>query len=136
MPRGESNVLYTSLSREGAMAELTYHWGMLSPLPSKPAVINRIQVDITSSLRILRSDFDRLGISESDYEQPNHDRMQKIGAIVAFLGCHGLIVPSARWLCENLIIFTENLPSLDALELLEVNEIDWQSWGKKNNLLE
>lgn len=136
MPKGERSVLYTALSRDGALAELTFHWGMLDPLPSKPAVLSRIKVGLDSSLRILSSDFERLGVSESETNKPNYDQMQKIGAAVAFLGCHGLIVPSARWSCENLVIFTENLPNLDALVLEEKSEVDWQTWGKENNLLE
>ena len=39
------------------------------------------------------------------YESVNYHRTQEIGAAVAFLGCDGLMVPSARWDCENLVLF-------------------------------
>jgi len=135
MPRGEANVLYTALSRDGALAELTYHWGMLSPLPSKPAVLSRIDVNISSSLRVLRTDFAALGVDESRYEELDYSRMQEVGAALAFLEYHGLIVPSARWGCENLIVFTDNLDSDDNLNFLDAEEVDWQQWGKEKEVL-
>ena len=135
MPRGENSVLYTSLSRDGALAELSFHWGMLTPLPSKPAVLSRIKVEMKSSMRLLHADLKKFGINETEYQQLNYDKMQKIGAAVAFLDCHGLIVPSARWSCENLIIFTDNLHESEDLVVAEVEEVNWQQWGKENQLI-
>lgn len=135
MPRGESSVLYTSLSRDGALAELAYHWGLLSPLPSKPAVVNRLQVKIGGCLRIVRTKFPALGINENEYSTRNYGRMQSIGAAAALLDCHGLVVPSARWSTENLVIFTDNLDADDLLESVNEEEVDWQQWARSENLL-
>ena len=135
MPKGESSVLYTSLDRDAALAELTFHWGMLNPLPSKPAVVSRIQVSLDSSLRILRTDFPSLGINEVDYDKLNYVQMQKVGAAAAFLDCQGLIVPCARWSCENLIIFTDNLASVGIISIVDEAEVDWQRWGRENSRL-
>ena len=135
MPKGESSVLYTALSADGALAELTFHWGMLNPLPSKPAVLSRIKVEIADSLRILRVELETLGVDEQQLLGLDYDRMQKIGAAAAFLDCHGLIVPSARWSGENLIIFTENLHDAEVLDIEDANEVDWQQWGRDNKFL-
>lgn len=51
-PRDHCPVLYTSLEREGALAEIAFHWGKLTPLPSKPVLINRIKVSAERSLRL------------------------------------------------------------------------------------
>ena len=136
MPKGENGVLYTSLLPDGALAELVFHWGMLSPLPSKPAVLSHLRVDLTETLRILRVDLAALDVDEHQYLSTHYDAMQKIGAAVAFLGCDGLIVPSARWSDENLVIFTENLKGMDTLSIEETKEVDWQKWGRENNLLD
>ena len=136
MPRNEMNVLYTSLVEDGAMAELAYHWGMLVPRPSKPAILSRIKADLPQSIRILRTDFETLGISEHEYQQMNYEKMQKIGHASAFLEVHGLMVPSARWDCDNLIIFTDNIMHLEPLELISEKEVDWIRWGEENNVFD
>lgn len=38
----------------------------------------------------------------------NLGQTQQIGTAVQFLGFDGLIVPSARWECKNLVLFTNN----------------------------
>lgn len=135
MPKGERSVLYTSLSRDGALAELAFHWGMLSPLPSKPAVLSRINVDLKDTLCLLRVDLTSLGVDEQHFSSINYKTMQNVGAAVAFLGCHGLIVPSARWLSDNLIVFTENLDDAEALSVAEADEVDVLKWGRDKELI-
>jgi len=34
MPRDEGPILYTSLLREGALAEIAFHWSQLTPMPT------------------------------------------------------------------------------------------------------
>ena len=127
--------MYTSLSRDGALAELSFHWGMLTPLPSKPAVLSRIKAEMESSMRLLHTDLQNFGINDTEYQQLNYNKMQEIGAAVAFLDCHGLIVPSARWPCENLVIFTDNLHETEDLVVAEVEEVNWQQWGRDNKFI-
>lgn len=81
-------------------------------------------------LRLLRADLEALDVDMKQYQSVNYYRTQEIGAAVAFLGCDGLIVPSARWSCENLVIFTENHSLTSKLEVLSSEEIDWQSWAQ------
>ena len=107
-PKGDLAVLYTSLVREGALAEIAFHWGQMTPLPSKPATLYRLGVATQRSLRLIRADLADLGVSSDLYHTVAYHRTQEIGAAVAFLGCDGLMVPSARWNCENLVIFADN----------------------------
>ena len=136
MRRGEASVLYTALSRDGAIAELTYRWGMLTPQPSGPAAVSELKIDLESSIRIVRANFEILGIDEKNYAVLHYTRMQEIGAAAAFLELHGIIVPSARWQNENLIVFTDNLGAMDSLEVVKTEDVDWQAWGKENGLLD
>lgn len=129
-PRGLVPVLYTSLLREGALAEISYHWSQLTPRPSKPVVLHRLGVSVERPLRLLRADLEELDVDMERYESVNYHRTQEIGAAVAFLECDGLIVPSARWSCENLVIFTENHRLTSKLEILSSEEIDWQTWAQ------
>lgn len=129
-PKGLVPVLYTSLLREGALAEITYHWSQLTPRPSRPAVLHRLGISADRRLRLLRTDLEELGVDAEHYESVNYRRTQEIGAAVAFLGCDGLIVPCARWDCENLVLFTENHALENRLEVLSSEEIDWQIWAQ------
>jgi RES domain len=134
-PRGVVSVLYTSLLREGALAEISFHWTQLTPLPSKPAVIHRLVVSAERRLRLLWADLEELDVDMTRHESVNYHRTQEIGAAVAFLGCDGLIVPSARWSCENLVVFAENHSWTSKIEVLSSEEIDWQAWAQHAGLL-
>jgi RES domain-containing protein len=129
-PKGLVPVLYTSLLREGALAEISYQWSQLTPPPSRPALLHRLGVSAERRLRLLRADLEALDVDMKRYESVNYHCTQEIGAAVAFLGCDGLLVPSARWSCENLIIFTENHPLTSKLEVLSSEEIDWRNWAQ------
>ncbi len=69
-------------------------------------------------------------------EAPNYARTQEVGAAVAFIGCDGLIVPSARWACDNLILFTDNLAMDVEFEIQDVEEVHWQDWARSVGLIE
>ena len=132
-PRGECSILYTSLTREGALAEIVYHWRMLDPLPSKPATLATIKSKTTSTLKLIEADITGLGVEPYEYDQINNLRTQEIGAAINFLGCDGLIAPSARWNCENLMLFFDNLHSDTDIELVTTEEVDWQTWSRENS---
>lgn len=130
--RDGSAVLYTSLSEEGALAELSFHWSQLNPMPSKPAVLHRLRVTARRSLRLIMADLNTLGVDENDFTSLSYRRCQEIGEAVNFLECDGLIVPSARWDCENLVLFTEHHSIEEELSIEESKEVDWLSWAKSN----
>lgn len=44
MPKGAASVLYTSLDRDGALAEIAFHWSQLDPMPSKPVLLHTLEV--------------------------------------------------------------------------------------------
>lgn len=129
-PQDGPAVLYTSFERNGALAEIAYHWSQFDPRPTKPAMLHHLGVQSNRTLRLIRSDLSGLGIGSSEYDIPNYSRTQEVGAVVAFIGCDGLIIPSARWDCENLVLFTDNLAMDIALELKASEEVDWQLWAR------
>jgi len=75
-----------------------------------------------------------LGVPESEYATINLARTQQIGAAVEFLGCDGLIAPSARWPCDNLILFSERMGADAMLELVTSEEINWIAWSKASGV--
>jgi len=135
-PRDRVAVLYTSLRREGALAEISYHWAQLTPLPSKPVIVHQLKVSADRTLRLLRGRLEDLGVDMERYPGRSYQRTQEIGAAVAFLGCDGLLVPCARWDCENLVLFTENHALTNTLEVILSEEVNWQNWARDAGLIE
>ena len=135
-PVGSVPVLYTSMVGEGALAELAYHWSQHFPLPSQPMEVHRIRVQADKTVKLIITDLRKLGVDMALYNSKTYIRTQEIGDAVAFLECDGLIVPSARWSCENLVLYTDNHKLDNDLEVVETEQIDWRAWAISNRLLE
>jgi len=132
---GGSSVLYTSLERDGALAEIGFHWGQLTPLPTKPALLHRLTVTARNARRLLRASLPLFGVDPTRFGELNYARTQEIGEGAAFLGYDGFIVPSARWSCENLILFGGNHEPDNELSLISSEEVDWLKWARANEVV-
>ena len=98
-------------------------------------MVHTLRVSTNRTLRLLHVDLEKFGVDMTQFSGRDHRRTQEIGAAVAFLNCDGLIVPSARWQCNNLVIFTENHEYSDALAVIASEEIDWLAWALETGLL-
>ena len=74
-------------------------------------------------------------MDRDSFHSVNYARTQAIGAAVAFLECDGLITPSARWPCENLILFLDNHALSKELSVVATQEVDWRSWARQHGRL-
>lgn len=128
-------VLYTSLARDGALAEITFHWSQLTPRPTKLVQLHTLRVVTQRALKLVRANLEDLGVSEAAYRAINPARTKEIGAAAEFLGYDGVIAPSARWPCENLVLFVDRMPVDAALEVVSSEAVDWIQWGKARGLL-
>ena len=134
-PKDGPAVLYMSTERDGALAEIAFHWSQFSPLPTKPAALHRIALTTRRTLRLLRAELIDLGVDWARYGEINYEHTQAIGAAVAFLECDGLLAPSARWSGDTLALFMDNHVPDNRLEILVTEEVDWLKWASTNNLL-
>jgi hypothetical protein len=127
---GEFEVLYTSLVREGALAEIGYRLSLQPIWPSRiEHEIHAISVQTERNLRFV--DVDSLapfGVDPARYRSFDYSATQAIAAAANFLGFDGLIVPNARYACSNLVIFTERAPDLT---LSETTGVDWEVWRRQ-----
>lgn len=128
-------VLYTSLERDGALAEAAYHWSRNTPRPAASALVHRHKVTSRAMLRLDWDALASLGVSKASYGEPRYGRTQMIGTAAGRLGFEGLIVPSARWDCDNLVLFAENGLLDDRVQSVDVEAIDWQAWARSARLL-
>lgn len=122
-------VLYTSLERHGALAEIGFRLAAEPIWPSRMrhsihAIEAKAQnlLDI-GSLEALR----KLGVDVSNYQNFDYSKTQAISAAAHFLEFDGLVVPSARADCKNVVFFLERLPGLQVTSSIE---IDWDGWRK------
>lgn len=134
-PRDSTAVLYTCLERDGALAEMSFHLSQLTPRPSKPIAVHQIRVSARTTIRLLRADLISLEVDWDEYPSTGYRRTQEIGAAIAFLECDGLLVPSARWSCENLMLFMSNHALGEKLELENSDTVDWIEWANSKALL-
>ena len=135
MPKGGAGVLYTALESDGALAEVSFHLSQITPPPSKPLTLHCLKVNANPILRLLRADLTKLGVPEAELPTINYARTQEIGAAVEFLGFDGLIAPSARWKCDNLILFPDRPGSRVETEVISSNIVDWNPWATARGFL-
>jgi hypothetical protein len=126
---GEFEVLYTSLERDGALAEIGYRLSLEPVWPSRiEHEIHMIRAEAERTLRF--ADLGMLepfGIHPARYRTFEYAATQALAAAAQFLEFDGLIVPNARFDCANLVLFTERAPDL---ALVETSAIDWDAWRR------
>jgi RES domain-containing protein len=126
------DVLYTSLAPDGAVAEVHFHLSRQPVFPSKIRYgLHRIRVRTAKTLRL--PDLDAtvpLGVDPARYREILYEPTQRIGDAAYFLGFDSIIAPNARWSCNNLILFTDQIAVAD-LEVIESSEVNWPEWRKK-----
>lgn len=131
-----TNVLYTSMERDGALAEITSFLASLTPIPGPHEIkVTKLLVSTSETLRLVRTDLNTLGIDMALYGERDYERTQEIGSTLAWLGYDGLIAPSARWQCDNLMIFIDNHRLTEKLEAISDEHIEWRHWAQRHGIL-
>lgn len=131
-----NSVLYTAFAKDGAIAEVASFLADQTPIPGPRKIkITRISVTVSKSVALTRDDLERLGVDMARYGDRDYEVTQRMGGALAFLGIDGLIAPSARWSCDNLMIFTDNHSLSETLEAIDDEQIEWQAWARKNKLI-
>ena len=131
----EMSVLYGAADRDGAIAEINFHLSRgQSVFPSRMRH-DLFELSIRAQQTLVLADMNQLkqlGVDDSRYRELLYTRTQEIGAAAAFLGFDGLIVPSARWNCQNIILFLDVI-NLEEIETISVERVDWQTWRQSNS---
>ena len=129
-PSGDFEVLYTSLEREGALAEIGYRLSLEPVWPSR--IEHEIHAIAASTRQTLRfadlASLEPFAIDIARYRTFDYAATQALAAAAHFLEFDGLIVPNARFNCLNLAVFTERAPGLS---LIESRSVDWTEWRRR-----
>lgn len=130
----DMSVLYGAAERDGALAEINFHLSRgQSVFPSRmrhdlfELAVKARQTLVLADMAQLKA----LGVEDSRYREMLYDRTQEIGAAAAFLGFDGLIVPSARWACQNIVLFLDAI-NLEEIRTVSSEPVDWQAWRRAN----
>jgi hypothetical protein len=132
-PNGEFEVLYTSLERDGALAEIGYRLSLEPVWPSRlEHEIHTIDSRVERTLRFATvSDLAPLGVDVARFESFDYHATQAIAAAAHFLEFDGLLVPSARAPCANLVIFLDKVLPAGKLEVTKSEAVDWVTWRRR-----
>jgi RES domain-containing protein len=116
---GTFDVLYTSADRQGAIEEMRFH--LMRGQPVLPGRISfklfelRVQMDQAlrladlEALAALGLDASTFGRLSWQFTSDEYLRTQQIGEVAHFLDFDGLIVPSARYQCLNMVLFGDRI---------------------------
>ena len=135
------DVLYTSAMGDGAVAELYFHLSRGQPVvPSKVRYrLHELRVNLEKCLCFSDlTELETLGLQSASFGQLSYDdrqqeypQSQEIAETAHFLGNHGLIVPSARWDCSNIVVFCELVGPTAVEEIKDHGFVDWSRWKEK-----
>jgi hypothetical protein len=134
-PGGVVEVLYTSLERDGALAEIGFRLSLEPVWPSRlQHEIHEIRVRAQKVLHFVDvASFAAFGVDVSRYESFDYGATQALAAAAHFLEFDGLLAPSARHKSTNLMIFMDR-DGATSLETLSTQTVDWSAWRSRRCL--
>lgn len=129
------DVLYTSRTREAALAEMSFHLRRGQPIvPSRVRFsLHEIRVrlenalDLSNSQALLELGLDMATFGQMSYSEraAEYPRTQEISEIAHFHGHDGLIVPSARFNASNVIVFCDQVKPDQLEPAIDHGVVDW-----------
>lgn len=132
---GSFDVLYTSMSRAGALEEMRFHLMRGQPVMPSRVSYRMFELDLAleralrfpdigalAAVGLKTETFGRLSYQQKGDEYP---RTQEIGEVAHFLDFDGLIVPSARSDASNVVAFCDKVASLDESRARDHGPVDW-----------
>jgi hypothetical protein len=136
---GSFEVLYTACSPDAARAEMHFHLTRSQPVFPSALRIHLHEIAIEVENLYVFPSVDALvpfGVDAGHYGGMEYSRLQEeysvsqcIGEAVSFLGGGGLIVPSARWPDQNLVVISGKAV---LKHVLDHGVQDLKAWGRVN----
>lgn len=128
VPPDSVAVLYTSTSREGALAELAFRLGLNEPISRKPVKVHRLNFVAEKALTITEVDLASFGVEMRIFNSLDYQPTQRIGLSAFQIGATALQVPCARWPTDNLVILDEASVG-NSVELIGSETVNWVDWA-------
>jgi RES domain len=130
-PENSFEALYTSTEPDGSLAEVYFHLSRGPVFSSAHVRLHRLRVEARRTLRLNMEKLGSLGVEAATYPAMDYTRTRQIGAAAHFLEFDGVLVPSPRWRCLNLVLFLDRLDP-DSLAAEEASEVNWPAWREQH----
>lgn len=115
--------IYTSLTRDAAIAEADYYISLQPIRPSAARTVYRIDVNLNSVINLSdQGEVSRLGLDLSN-STLSHELCQPIGGAIEWLGNDGVLVRSVRSDGINLVIFPNRVSRDYRFEVIDSEEV-------------
>ncbi|NND00385.1 MAG: RES family NAD+ phosphorylase [Gammaproteobacteria bacterium] len=131
-PPNQFEALYTSLHSDGALAEAYYHLSRAPVLSSSSMKINQIAVKLDNVISLSIKQLNRLGLEDPLASRIDVRLTQPIAEAAHLLDYQGLIVPSARFDCNNLVIFLDRINLDTQIKISKSDDVNWPAWREKS----
>lgn len=131
-PDGSIEALYTSLDADGALAEAYYHLSRAPVMSSSHMLLNQLEVALDSVLELTAAQLRDLGVDDLLVPTIQNERTRAIGEAAFMLDYQGLIVPSVRWPCNNLVLFIGRIDSTSNIRLAQQTDVNWPAWRERS----
>jgi RES domain-containing protein len=132
-PPNKFEALYTSVQPDGALAEAYYHLSRAPVFSSSSMKINQIEVQLDNVLSLDVGQLNELGLEDPLASRIDVALTQPISEAAHLLDYQGLLVPSARFDCINLVIFLDRIDSERQIKLSKQSEVNWPAWRETLN---
>ena len=136
------DVLYTAAERDGAIAEMYFHLTRGQPVVPSRVRYRTFELSISLSRMLKLPNLDHLaglGFDVRTFGRLSHDdraheypRTQDIAETAHFLEYDGILVPSARWSCANIVVFCDQAPAGACKVVEDHGPIDWSAWKREH----
>lgn len=121
----DTAALYTSLEKDTALAELDHLRSIQTPPTRRSGyTLHRLFVRVDRLLDLRDGEvLTSMGVTDDDLVGDDLTACQSVGGAAEWLGCDGLLVPSARATGVNLVIFVNKQDPDATLEVAESSDI-------------
>jgi len=129
-PNGGFEVLYTSLENNGGMAEAYFHLSRAPVISSSQMKLNIIELALDKVIHLTDEVLGELSVEDPRAHSAELDVTQAIGSAARLIGAEAIRVPSARWPCDNVLIFLDAIDLNRQVTVREQLDINWPAWNE------
>ena len=131
-PPNSFEVLYASTELDGSLAEAYYHLSQAPVFSTSEVLLHRLYIDVKKVLHLDEKLLQTLGIEDPKANRINYSQSQAISSAARFLEYQGILVPSARWDCMNLVLYLDQLDINASITIKEHEPINWPAWKERH----
>lgn len=130
-PLGGFEVLYASTEQNGSIAEVYYHLSQAPVFSSSDVLLHKLNISLERVVSLDETALVQLGLEEPLASRCDYSKSQAISGAARFLEFQGMLVPSARWSCSNLVIFMDQIDINTAISIGSNELINWPAWKEQ-----